>query len=187
MSITVRAFMPLIRLSPGAQPSCLEPTSRRQPSSLTPSTSPTSRPTTSPTGQRWSTWDDIGILAGPEPWPDWVITADAAIDTELGILKTGKEADVFLLERGHRQASVIMAAKRYRGIDHRMFHRDSGYTEGRRIRRSRDRRAAGQGHALGSAGPGRRSGRWPSSATSPICGRPGCRCPTRCSSTGPSC
>ena len=24
-----------------------------------------------PAGQRWSTWDDIGIVAGPEPWPDW--------------------------------------------------------------------------------------------------------------------
>ena len=28
-----------------------------------------------------------------------MITESAAIDTELGILKTGKEADVFLLER----------------------------------------------------------------------------------------
>ncbi|HEY0240942.1 MAG TPA: serine/threonine protein kinase, partial [Friedmanniella sp.] len=37
-------------------------------------------------GQRWSTWDDIGVLAGPEPWPDWLVTSDAAIDTELGVL-----------------------------------------------------------------------------------------------------
>ena len=56
-------------------------------------------------GQRWSTWDDIGILAGPEPWPDWVITESAAIDTELGILKTGKEADVVLLERTARRTA----------------------------------------------------------------------------------
>ena len=94
-----------------------------------------------PPGQRWSTWDDIGISAGPEPWPDWLITADAAIDTERGILKTGKEADVILLERATDEESVIMAAKRYRSTDHRLFHRDGGYTEGRRIRRSRDRRA----------------------------------------------
>jgi RIO kinase 1 len=100
-------------------------------------------------GQRWSTWDDIGILAGPEPWPDWVITADAAIDTELGILKTGKEADVFLLERATDDAAVVMAAKRYRSHDDRMFHRDSGYTEGRRMRNSRDRRAAAKGTRWG--------------------------------------
>ena len=98
-----------------------------------------------PPGQRWSTWDAIGISAGPEPWPDWVITADAAIDTDLGTLKTGKEADVVLLERATDREAVIMAAKRYRSIDHRLFHRDSGYTEGRKVRNSRDRRAMAKG------------------------------------------
>ncbi len=102
-----------------------------------------------PAGQRWSTWDAIGISAGPEPWPDWVITADAAIDTELGILKTGKEADVALVERATDEQSVIMAAKRYRSTDHRLFHRDSGYTEGRKIRNSRDRRAVAKGSHWG--------------------------------------
>ena len=102
-----------------------------------------------PPGQRWSTWDDIGISAGPEPWPDWLITADAAIDTDLGILKTGKEADVILLERATDEESVIMAAKRYRSTDHRLFHRDTGYTEGRRIRNSRDRRAMAKGTRWG--------------------------------------
>ena len=102
-----------------------------------------------PPGQRWSTWDDIGISAGPEPWPEWLITADAAIDTDLGILKTGKEADVWLLERATEAESVIMAAKRYRSSDHRMFRRDSGYTEGRRTRRSRDRRAIAKGTRWG--------------------------------------
>ena len=38
-------------------------------------------------------------MRGPEPRPDWVVTSSGAIDTELGILKTGKEADVFLVER----------------------------------------------------------------------------------------
>jgi RIO kinase 1 len=100
-------------------------------------------------GQRWSTWDEIGVLAGPEPWPDWLITADAAIDTELGILKTGKEADVFLLERATEDQSVVLAAKRYRSTDHRLFHRDNSYTEGRVVRRSRDRRALAKGSAYG--------------------------------------
>ena len=99
--------------------------------------------------QRWSTWDDIGILAGPEPWPDWVITESAAIDTELGILKTGKEADVVLLERATDDRSVVLAAKRYRSTDHRLFHRDSGYTEGRSMRRTRDRRALAKGSRYG--------------------------------------
>jgi RIO kinase 1 len=94
-----------------------------------------------PEGQRWSTWDDIGITAGPQPWPDWVITESAAVDTELGILKTGKEADVFLLERATASRSVVLAAKRYRGQENRLFHRDAGYTEGRAMRNSRDRRA----------------------------------------------
>jgi RIO kinase 1 len=99
--------------------------------------------------QRWSTWDDIGILAGPEPWPDWVITADAAVDTELGILKTGKEADVFLLERATEDVGIVMAAKRYRSHDDRMFQRDSGYTEGRKMRSTRDRRATAKGTRWG--------------------------------------
>jgi RIO kinase 1 len=66
--------------------------------------------------QRWSTWLDVEPLCrGPEPRPDWVVTDRAAVDTELGILKTGKEADVFLVERALEDGpSVVMAAKRYR-------------------------------------------------------------------------
>ena len=96
-------------------------------------------------GQRWSTWNAVVKGAhGPEPRPSWVITSDAAIDTELGVLKTGKEADVFLIERavpGDEDQSVVLAAKRYRDMDHRNFHRDAGYLEGRTVRRSRDQRA----------------------------------------------
>jgi RIO kinase 1 len=36
---------------------------------------------------------------------------------------------------------MLAAAKRYRSSEHRLFHRDAGYTEGRRTRRSRDTRA----------------------------------------------
>ncbi|MBO0813241.1 MAG: hypothetical protein J2P23_14525, partial [Microlunatus sp.] len=123
-------------------------------------------------GQRWSVYDDPGILTGPEPVPDWVIT-DQAIETELGILKTGKEADVFLIERalpdgpvlrqaqdsgsgqdsspGPAQEPVVMAAKRYRGAEQRQFHRDTSYTESRRTRNSRDRRAMAKHTAHGRA------------------------------------
>lgn len=95
-------------------------------------------------GQRWTTWYDVEPLArGPEPWPDWVVTSRGAVDTDLGILKTGKEADVFLLERGdpHEPDRVVMAAKRYRSSEHRTFHRAASYTEGRSRKRSRDERA----------------------------------------------
>ncbi len=101
--------------------------------------------------QRWTTWWDVEPLCrGPEPRPDWVITDRAAIDTELGILKTGKEADVFLVERAvDDRRAVVMAAKRYRGADRRNFHRNAAYTDGRRGRDSREARAAARGTAFG--------------------------------------
>ena len=96
-------------------------------------------------GQRWTTWYDVEPLSrGPEPRPDWVVTSRGAIDTELGILKTGKEADVFLLERAdplEPERGVVMAAKRYRSNENRTFHRAASYTEGRSMKRSRDERA----------------------------------------------
>ena len=101
--------------------------------------------------QRWSTWSSVEKSAhGPRPRPDWVVTDDGAIDTDLGILKTGKEADVFLVERGvPGQPASVLAAKRYRSTDHRNFHRDAGYVEGRRVKRSRDQRAVQKGTAFG--------------------------------------
>lgn len=98
-------------------------------------------------GQRWSTWLSVEPLCrGPQPRPDWVVTSQAAVDTELGILKTGKEADAFLLERAVPGSdltgeSVVMVAKRYRTNEHRDFHRAAAYTEGRSVKRSRDQRA----------------------------------------------
>ncbi|GAA0804240.1 serine protein kinase RIO [Spirilliplanes yamanashiensis] len=99
-------------------------------------------------GDRWSSWDTG--LRGPEPYPDWVVTELAAVDTELGILKTGKEADVHLVRRGVPDGrSCLLAVKRYRDPDHRMFHRDAGYLEGRRVRRSRETRAMATRTAFG--------------------------------------
>ncbi|UMG93000.1 RIO1 family regulatory kinase/ATPase [Nocardioides sp. TF02-7] len=95
--------------------------------------------------QRWSTWLSVEPLCrGPEPRPDWLVTSQGAVDTDLGILKTGKEADVFLLERAdplRPDEGVVMAAKRYRTPEHRTFHRSATYTEGRSMKRSRDERA----------------------------------------------
>jgi RIO kinase 1 len=105
-----------------------------------------------PEGDRWSTWDQsTPTERGPEPYPDWLVTELAAVDTELGILKTGKEADVFLLRRGvpATDRSCLLAAKRYRSSDHRMFHRDVGYLEGRRTRESRVNRAVASRSTFG--------------------------------------
>ncbi len=102
-----------------------------------------------PSGERWSTWD-IGEQ-GPKPYPAWLVTETAAVDTDLGVHKTGKEADVHVVERGvpGTDRSCLLAAKRYRSSEHRMFHRDAAYTEGRRVRRSRETRAMANRTAFG--------------------------------------
>jgi len=103
-------------------------------------------------GQRWSTWSSVTPSErGPQPWPDWVVTSRDAMDTELGVLKTGKEADVFLVERAiPGQAGVLLAAKRYRSAEHRDFHRSSVYREGRSVeKKSRDQRAVERGSSYG--------------------------------------
>lgn len=107
-------------------------------------------PDAPPEGDRWSTWD--GATHGPKPRPHWVVTEFAAVDEDLGVLKTGKEADVHLVRRwvpGDPARDVVMAAKRYRSNKHRLFHRDAGYLEGRRVRKSRETRAMATRTAYG--------------------------------------
>jgi len=105
-------------------------------------------PELDPDEPSWSTYRDAA--RGPTPVPDWLVTDPRAVDTDLGVMKTGKEADVSLLRRAFepadrdtadQPAACLLAVKRYRSADHRMFHRDSGYLEGRRVRRSREMRA----------------------------------------------
>jgi RIO kinase 1 len=105
-----------------------------------------------PVGDRWSTWDQsTPTQKGPKPYPKWLVTDLAAVDTELGIMKTGKEADVYLIRRGVPGTAheCLLAAKRYRDSEHRMFHRDSGYLEGRKSRESRVNRATAKRTAFG--------------------------------------
>ncbi len=123
---------------------------------------PLNRPPMAPPGPfiepSYSNWDIA--THGPDPRPDWVVTALAAIDTELGIIKTGKEADVHLVHRGvPGGAESLLAAKRYRPAEHRMFQRDAGYQEGRRTRRTRDTRALARRTSYGRA---LMSGQWAS-------------------------
>jgi RIO kinase 1 len=98
-------------------------------------------------GVTYSTYPDS--THGPTPLPDWVDTSHAAIDVDLGVFKTGKEADVSLVRRSHGDRSVLLAAKQYRDAHHRMFHRDAGYLEGRRMRKSRETRAVETRTAFG--------------------------------------
>ena len=64
---------------------------------------------------------------GPSPIPDWVITDDAARQYERGVIKTGKEADVHLVERTVGDRRNLLAAKRYRDLDERAFRNDAKY------------------------------------------------------------
>lgn len=117
-------------------------------------------------GDHWSSWDDA--LHGPEPHPDWLVTELAAQDTELGVLKSGKEADVHLVRRAvpDTDRSCLLAVKRYRDAHHRLFHRDAGYLEGRRVRRSRENRAMSGRTAFGRQ---MIAGQWAAAEFSAIC------------------
>ena len=121
-------------------------------------------------GERWSTWDQsTPTERGPRPHPRWLVTDLAAIDTELGIVKTGKEADVFLIRRAVPTPggqSCLLAAKRYRDPEHRLFHRDAGYLEGRRTRDSRVTRAAANRTAFGRQAI---AGMWASAEFAALC------------------
>lgn len=120
-------------------------------------------------GHRWSTWDQsTPTERGPRPYPDWLVTELAAVDTELGILKTGKEADVFLVERGipDTERTCLLAAKRYRASEHRMFQRDAGYLEGRRVRESRVNRAMASRSSFGREAI---AGQWAVAEFSALC------------------
>ena len=88
---------------------------------------------------------------GPDPVPDWVITSGDARQVDLGLLKTGKEADVHLVERRHGTEVNVLAAKRYRKFEDRLFRNDARYREGRRTGESRLDKAMAHGNKAGMA------------------------------------
>ena len=92
---------------------------------------------------------------GLRPVPDWLPTGEIE-DEVLGSLKTGKEAEVFVIERRSLDddRTCLLAHKRYRPLTAsrgeleakgftkaRTFVDDTVYHEGKRFRRSRDKRA----------------------------------------------
>lgn len=88
---------------------------------------------------------------GPDPVPDWVITKDAARQYELGVLKSGKEADVYLVERRLGDDVNVLAAKRYRAFEDRQFRNDARYRAGRRTGDRRTDLAVAKGTNMGMA------------------------------------
>jgi RIO kinase 1 len=91
------------------------------------------------------------------PQPEWLIPDDVEYtETELGTLKSGKEAEVSLIERTDGDRSILLAHKRYRprtvttkgelaalGFQRaNTFMNDSTYRDGRKFAKSRDQRAS---------------------------------------------
>ncbi|MCK8501083.1 RIO1 family regulatory kinase/ATPase [Myxococcus fulvus] len=75
------------------------------------------------------------------------LLADGIIEAVLGQLKTGKEAEVWLVQH----AGQVVAAKLYKERHERNFRNNVGYREGREVRNSRTRRAMEKGSKFGQA------------------------------------
>lgn len=67
------------------------------------------------------------------PLPPGMILENYTEEIEVGRLKSGKEADVFVVERRGPAGSCLLAAKRYRPVEHRAFRNDAAYSAHRRI------------------------------------------------------
>jgi len=70
---------------------------------------------------------------------------DGVVDEVLQQIKSGKEADVFLVRKGE----ALLAAKVYKARTERNFKNNAGYLEGRAVRSSRDARAMAKGSRYG--------------------------------------
>src|SRR5690349_12929685 len=96
--------------------------------------------------------------------PDWLVP-EPYTDTDLGVLKTGKEAQVSLVERVGAGGRCLVARKLYlprsvsqKGVLEAMgvqrasqFRHDVTYREGRQFRKTRDRRAVERMSTYGKA------------------------------------
>ncbi len=75
------------------------------------------------------------------------LLADGVIDEVVSRLKSGKEADLYLVRHGQE----VVAAKVYKARETRSFKNNSAYLEGRRTRNSRTQRAMDKGSRFGQA------------------------------------
>lgn len=72
------------------------------------------------------------ITHGERQPPAGILLEDYTEDVEIGLLKTGKEADVYLVERIGPHGSCLLAEKRYRPPEERAFRNDLAYRAHRR-------------------------------------------------------
>src|SRR3954451_22718760 len=75
------------------------------------------------------------------------LLADGVIEEVVARLKSGKEADIFLVQH----AGEIVAAKVYKERQSRSFRNNAAYKEGRGVRNSRTQRAIDRGSRFGQA------------------------------------
>jgi RIO kinase 1 len=75
------------------------------------------------------------------------LLADGVIDEIIARLKSGKEADVYLVRHG----AEIVAAKVYKARHARNFKNNAAYKEGRQVRDTRTQRAMDRGSRFGQA------------------------------------
>lgn len=76
-----------------------------------------------------------------------VLESEGIVDEVIGRLKTGKEAEVWLV----RHAGEIVAAKVYLERHRRLFRNHAAYQDGRQVRDSRTQRAMRRGSRFGQA------------------------------------
>src|SRR5215218_3409195 len=76
-----------------------------------------------------------------------LLLADGVIEEVVARLKSGKEADVYVVSHGGR----LVAAKIYKERNQRNFKNNAGYKEGRAVRNSRTARAIAKGSKFGQA------------------------------------
>jgi RIO kinase 1 len=74
-----------------------------------------------------------------------LLVADGIVDAVVQRVKTGKEAEVFVVRKGED----FLAAKVYKERNARNFKNNAGYKEGRTVRNSRDARALAKGSSYG--------------------------------------
>src|SRR5512139_70665 len=75
------------------------------------------------------------------------LLADGVVEEVCGRLKSGKEADLWLVRSG----GELVAAKIYKAPHARSFRNNAGYKEGRRVRDTRTQRAMDRGSRFGQA------------------------------------
>ncbi len=82
---------------------------------------------------------------------------DGLVDEVIRRLKSGKEADVYVVRCG----SDIRCAKVYKEAENRSFKQAVQYQEGRKVRNSRDARAMAKGSKFGRKSSKRKPGKLP--------------------------